>query len=243
MKDSQNGDVKRNIARVATALFSEKGYDGTAMNEIAQAAGVNKALIYYYFPSKQAVLDHIVDSFFDEMLGMGLNFIQNSITRLLKDSRMDILPDRMRFFHEEDLQAFKGHLVDYYKGALSHMLGRRDILRIILAEALRAGEQQDALLRFFRLSELNDNNPLYRAIADVDADFTYSGNVIFRKFFFSMMPMINFVVFHEDYKKVSGMSDDDMLNAYLNSIFSLYAGHFQGRDILMELQPDRPDAP
>jgi TetR/AcrR family transcriptional regulator len=36
----------------AKQLFIDKGYDGTTMQAIADSAGVNKALLHYYFESK-----------------------------------------------------------------------------------------------------------------------------------------------------------------------------------------------
>ena len=40
------------ILEAATGEFAERGYDGARIEAIARRAGVNKALLYYYFPSK-----------------------------------------------------------------------------------------------------------------------------------------------------------------------------------------------
>jgi len=40
------------IFRAATQVFEEKGYSGARMQEIADKAGINKALLHYYFRSK-----------------------------------------------------------------------------------------------------------------------------------------------------------------------------------------------
>jgi AcrR family transcriptional regulator len=51
------------VVRAATALFSERGYDGTSLAEIARAAGLARATPGYLFKSKaalyQAVLEHV----------------------------------------------------------------------------------------------------------------------------------------------------------------------------------------
>jgi AcrR family transcriptional regulator len=47
---------RREILAAAQELFSRKGYHGTAMPEIAQAAGISTGLIYYIFPSKEDIL-------------------------------------------------------------------------------------------------------------------------------------------------------------------------------------------
>ena len=37
-------------------LFTQKGYDGTSLREIAEKLGVTKAAIYYHFASKDDIL-------------------------------------------------------------------------------------------------------------------------------------------------------------------------------------------
>ncbi len=39
----------------ATELFGERGYDELSMSRIAREAGISKALLYHYFPSKRAL--------------------------------------------------------------------------------------------------------------------------------------------------------------------------------------------
>ncbi|MBM3287542.1 MAG: TetR/AcrR family transcriptional regulator [Candidatus Eisenbacteria bacterium] len=43
------------ILTAAARLHALRGYDGTSVREIAEAAGVTKPLIYYYFPSKETL--------------------------------------------------------------------------------------------------------------------------------------------------------------------------------------------
>lgn len=44
----------------ALAVFSEKGFAATKVEEVAQRAGVSKGTIYLYFPSKDALMEGIV---------------------------------------------------------------------------------------------------------------------------------------------------------------------------------------
>lgn len=46
-------DRREQILEVATGLFAEQGFQGTTTKEIAQHAGVNEALIFRHFPSKE----------------------------------------------------------------------------------------------------------------------------------------------------------------------------------------------
>ncbi|MGE5481996.1 MAG: TetR/AcrR family transcriptional regulator [Bacteroidota bacterium] len=46
---------RQEILEAALRLFAEKGYRATTNADIARAAGVTPAALYYYFPSKQAL--------------------------------------------------------------------------------------------------------------------------------------------------------------------------------------------
>jgi len=53
--------VKNLILNTAETIFAENGYEGAAMRDIAAKAGINTALIYYHFESKE----HLYKSIFD----------------------------------------------------------------------------------------------------------------------------------------------------------------------------------
>lgn len=48
------------ILAAATRVFVQHGYHGTSMSAITRAAGINKALIFYYFESKEGLFDAVV---------------------------------------------------------------------------------------------------------------------------------------------------------------------------------------
>jgi len=49
-------DRREEIARVAVALFAERGFDGASMSELAERLSLSKAGIYHYFPTKESIL-------------------------------------------------------------------------------------------------------------------------------------------------------------------------------------------
>jgi AcrR family transcriptional regulator len=61
-------DTKAAIERAALELFSTQGYEKTSLREIAEQVGITKASLYYHYSSKQELLQHIVGTFFEEML-------------------------------------------------------------------------------------------------------------------------------------------------------------------------------
>ena len=55
-------DRKQQLIEVAIDLFSKKGFGGTTTKEIAAAAGVNEAIIFRHFATKQQLYSAILDS-------------------------------------------------------------------------------------------------------------------------------------------------------------------------------------
>jgi len=61
-------EASRNaILRAALVEFAQEGLAGARMDAIAETAGVNKALLYYYFRDKDALYGAILDGFFEPL--------------------------------------------------------------------------------------------------------------------------------------------------------------------------------
>ncbi|RME72544.1 MAG: TetR/AcrR family transcriptional regulator [Planctomycetota bacterium] len=52
------------IFEAAEKLLGEKGYEGTSMRDVAELAGVNKALVFYHFGSKGELFDAVIDRYY-----------------------------------------------------------------------------------------------------------------------------------------------------------------------------------
>ncbi|HON80229.1 MAG TPA: TetR/AcrR family transcriptional regulator [Spirochaetota bacterium] len=52
---------KQHIVTVSKKLFSEKGFSGTGLREIAETAGVSLGNIYNYFKNKEEIFHHTLD--------------------------------------------------------------------------------------------------------------------------------------------------------------------------------------
>src|SRR5271154_3240392 len=64
------GEQRRHqLFAVALELFAQRGYRATTMDDIAEAAGVTKPLLYQHFSSKRALYLELVDSIAQEVLG------------------------------------------------------------------------------------------------------------------------------------------------------------------------------
>lgn len=64
---------KQYILEKAEALFAEKGFDATSVRDIAKAAGINIAMISYYFGSKEKLMEAL----FKMRMDIGLAFVKD----------------------------------------------------------------------------------------------------------------------------------------------------------------------
>ena len=59
--ETREKNTKERILEEALKLFSQSGYMGTSMNDIAAELGVTKAALYKHYKSKQEILESIVE--------------------------------------------------------------------------------------------------------------------------------------------------------------------------------------
>ncbi|ALL07967.1 TetR/AcrR family transcriptional regulator [Pedobacter gandavensis] len=92
--------VKQKIGRSAMQCFAKFGLDKTTLDDIAQAVGLNKASLYYYYKNKE-------DIFIEVALKEGEDFI-NSLqeTTLLKEG----IENRIAFYLESRFNYYKNVL-------------------------------------------------------------------------------------------------------------------------------------
>ena len=67
--------TRARILDAATREFSENGLSGARTEQIAEAAGVNKALLYYYFQGKEALYIAALEAAAQRMVGNSLRVL------------------------------------------------------------------------------------------------------------------------------------------------------------------------
>lgn len=70
-------DKKETIIQSAIKLFSIQGFEGTSVREIAADAGVNVAMINYYFISKEKLFESVVEYRASFLKGIFADIINN----------------------------------------------------------------------------------------------------------------------------------------------------------------------
>ena len=70
-------DAKKNgIITAAGRLAVEKGFDGFSLADVAQAAGISKGTLYYYYPTKSALIFDIAARHVDEITAFIMELIE-----------------------------------------------------------------------------------------------------------------------------------------------------------------------
>ena len=69
MPGTKKSEKKYNLILDALQqLLEEKKIQNISVSEIAQKAGIGKGSIYYYFPSKEAILDALIERSYEKPL-------------------------------------------------------------------------------------------------------------------------------------------------------------------------------
>jgi AcrR family transcriptional regulator len=107
-------DRRIEFINAAEALFNEKGFENTSIDDIVQRVGVAKGLFYYYFKSREELLAAIVDRILDEMEKVVTQTAnKESLTAMQRLQEMSTSSDLirlrsgklMKYFHEQRNQA------------------------------------------------------------------------------------------------------------------------------------------
>ena len=95
---------KEQVLDVALSVFATKGFHDTSMNDIAEAAGVTKPVVYQHYESKRALFLAIIDHVGDRMID-----VLTAATSGLTDGQAQVEAGMIAFFKwvERDRNAFK----------------------------------------------------------------------------------------------------------------------------------------
>ena len=113
--------TKRLIFDSAIRIFSDCGYRGATMDDIASNAGLAKGTLYYHFTSKEEIFNFIVEE--------GIQILQNQVLEVQKEEIGPI--EKLVKISEIQLRFLYGY-TDFFKVVMSQLWGnekRQDELR------------------------------------------------------------------------------------------------------------------
>lgn len=182
-----NNESKTRILRAAEAEFAEKGFDGARVDAIAARAGVNKALLYYYFPSKAGLLEALFEDFF-----------------------LQLKEEKARIPRPDEPEAQEAYWTAVIRQAMAVTRSRLDLMRVVLLEELKGGQDHDRLVKRWR--------------TEWEAAFGAEGGAPARpdqavfNFFFEDLTMILFQLLNEKWSRALGRSPQESEEAFFQLI-------------------------
>ena len=95
-KEKTELDARLVLLQTAARLFAEHGFEAVSTRMLAKEAGVNMAMIAYYFGSKEKLFEAIIDEYIPKTREALLNIVQQNITSWEKFSMaMEVFVDKM----------------------------------------------------------------------------------------------------------------------------------------------------
>lgn len=84
MIQNESSDMKAKIRNSAYIEFSEQSYDRASTNQIISRAGISKGILFYYFSSKRALFDDLVEHACTFVITRYINRLDSSETDFIK---------------------------------------------------------------------------------------------------------------------------------------------------------------
>jgi len=149
-KPSKAPAAKQRLFRAAIRLFAEKGYDGVSVDEIVDAARINKRMVYHYFGSKESLYREVLREVYGRLTGVELATIdpgkpiEESLEALVRVYFAFLAdnPEFVQLILRENLS--RG---EHLSGALGE-ISKAPILRI-LRQVIQKGIRQKQIHRGF----------------------------------------------------------------------------------------------
>jgi AcrR family transcriptional regulator len=128
------------IIRAARTLFQTKGYDNTSMQDVMDELGIAKGTIYYYFKSKDDLLEAVVTNIVDEITAHMRSLIDQSNGNALEKIA---LLTKSGYLSEGDRQIVESFHSSNNSGMQVRLLGVALIKEApIYAEVIKQGCQE-----------------------------------------------------------------------------------------------------
>lgn len=119
-------DVKNALLTSGRELYSQSGFNAVPLREVAQRAGVNQAMVRYYFKDKHGFMSALLDDGFDHLIdaGNGAHSLQDLVERLIVALNgmpwLPVLIAKSVYFNAE----LREHFVNRHAPRLVDALGR-----------------------------------------------------------------------------------------------------------------------
>ena len=191
------------ILQVAEKLFAKKGFDKATVDEIANTAGVNKALIYYYFKSKEQIKETLFENFINDVLDLINQSIDEGINFDAKDN-----------FRQ------------FFDSYLSYWEQKKDILRIIMSDSLKPESPNPSLFRFMDLMINKEKQVLINKLEERGISTDYDEHLaLISDFFTGLLPLINYVLLKDQWTQHYGVDEQELHEKFFQAFMMTHMAY------------------
>jgi AcrR family transcriptional regulator len=184
---THSADVKGRIWAISEEEFAEKGFAGARVDEIARRADVNKAMIYYYFKSKENLLRSVIDRFIAEVLDLHNSLAEGGVPADCCQRR----------------QAFKT-IYEFFRQ-------RKNVSRIILRE-MASGEAASGEIILMLKPLIDITADLFGRLGfDVRVR---AAEVSVHSTFFALLPVLMFVIMEDKVAEFLGIAREEAVACF-----------------------------
>lgn len=171
------------------------GFDGARVDDIAKKACVNKALIYYYFKSKDEILDTLFTSLVEDVKKILIKSVERSSDIGQEDSYRDLFNKYMNFIIE-----------------------KRKIIKVAIAESTKSASNISIVMKVGNLiidSEMENIRKAYEAKGlsfPVDKQ-----ELLITEFFTGLMPLFSYALYKDEWERFYNISEEELREKFYQS--------------------------
>ena len=189
--------------KAAEELFSEKGFDAATVDMVAERAGVNKALIYYYFKGKDDILDGLFTAVMKDIMEL--------IEHTYEDFKLD----------NDEVERIFNLFIDLISK-------KKKIIKVMMMESLKGETTHSPLFKiadYFIGSEVDTFIALLeKNNYPIPKEFEKQ-QMLVTEFFTMLMPLISFVVYEEDCARHFGIDKKELKQYFIHSMKMTHVGY------------------
>lgn len=207
--EMENGSIthynekQEQIILAAERLFSENGFNGTSVRDIAKLAGVNLAMISYYFGSKEKLLEAIFEF-----------RISSSYIKLESITTNDKIEPIQKIFT----------LIDHYTDKL---FNNTCFYKLMLSQQLKLAENKD-LLDIIYTSKKKNHELIAVLVAEGQRKGQFRKKIDIGLMMSTLVGASNQIYFNQDfYRRINNISDmpEEEFQVFLKKKLRIHLKH------------------
>ncbi|WMJ89177.1 TetR/AcrR family transcriptional regulator [Anaerocolumna sp. MB42-C2] len=185
-------ETKARILLTAENIFSEVGFDKARVDDIAKEAGVNKALIYYYFKSKDEILETLFSSLVDDARRMLVKSLEGT-------------PDVVSGDNYKVL----------FDGYIHFVMEKRNIIKVAVAESAKKSSNLSVVMELGNLIINAEIESIRKAYELKGLYFPEDKTeVLIMEFFTGLMPFFSFALYKDQWESYYHISEKELCDNF-----------------------------